>query len=228
MPRHAIYYVPQHDSPLWSFGSAAIGYDSTRGKDVAFPDHPAFRDREVRAWTEEPRRYGFHGTLKAPFELRTDADEAALISLARKFASRRKAFSIPALQVQTIGRFIALMPTTSIPALDKLAGDCVTEFDCLRASLSPQDRDRRLKTPLTPRQIEYLDRWGYPYVLEEFRFHMTLTGSLNDGPRAKMRDALTEVYESIDAPLVIDAISVCRQDARDGRFVVVERFPFRA
>jgi hypothetical protein len=40
------------------------------------------------------------------------------------------------------------------------------------------------------RQRNYLDRWGYPYVMEEFRFHMTLTGRLDSTCRWGVVDML--------------------------------------
>lgn len=35
---------------------------------------------------------------------------------------------------------------------------------------------RRRERPLSPQQEIYLARWGYPYVLEEFRFHWRANG----------------------------------------------------
>ena len=35
------------------------------------------------------------------------------------------------------------------------------------------------KSGLTDRQEALLTQWGYPYVMEEFRFHITLTGALD-------------------------------------------------
>jgi putative phosphonate metabolism protein len=226
MPRYAIYYLPEQTSPLWGFGSAAIGYDAYSGERVSFPDHPIYHSPNARAWTQEPRRYGFHGTLKAPFELSAGADELSLLALARKFAAERSTVTIPELAVRTIGSFIALVPAIDLPDLHDLAADCVRDFDGFRLPLSPEDRKRRLKAPLSPRQVEHLDTWGYPYVLDEFRFHMTLSGALDDGPRAPLRDALATLYADIAASLTIDGISVCKQASRDSRFVVLERFPF--
>src|SRR6202000_780688 len=57
----------------------------------------------------------------------------------------------------------------------------------LRARPSPDDLGRRLAAPLTERQRALLVEWGYPYVFDEFRFHMTLSNSLDD---AHERDAL--------------------------------------
>ena len=228
MPRYAVYYVPEKDSPLWKFGSSAVGYDAYTGREVAFPDHSVYRNPDARTWTEDPRKYGFHGTLKAPFELRDGADETALIVLARDFAARRKSVTLPKLEVGALGRFVALLPGASSPVLGDLAADCVRDFDPFRAPLSAEDRARRLKSPLSERQVAYLDQWGYPYVMEEFRFHMTLSGALDERPRLELLRALRELYEPFAAPFVLDGIGIFKQDGRDAPFMVLERFPFRS
>ena len=68
-PRYAIYYAPSVDDPLWRFGSQCIGYDALTGADSEVPQTAAIPRQDWLAWTQEPRRYGFHGTLKAPFHL---------------------------------------------------------------------------------------------------------------------------------------------------------------
>ncbi len=208
-----------------TFGSAAIGYDAHTGKDVPFPDHALYREPDARAWTDEPRRYGFHGTLKAPFELHEGTDESRLLAFARDFAARGGIVTIPKLAVSTLGRFIALTPAVPPPGLDRLAGDCVREFDPFRAPMSPDDRRRRLDAPLSERQVRNLEQWGYPYVMEDFRFHMTLTGALAEAPRAGLLDALEGLYAKIAAPVAVDAISISKQEARDSRFFVLARLP---
>ena len=119
--------------------------------------------------------------------MKDGATEADLIESFDRFAATPRAIPVITPVVRAISSFIAVVPEAPVPALSQLADDCVTEFERFRAPLSDHDRQRRLKSPLTPRQIEHLDRWGYPYVFEEFRFHMTLTGSL---PAAKREAVL--------------------------------------
>ena len=87
MTRYAIYYAPAASDPLWAFGSSVLGYDAARGARVAFPDHQALRAAPLEAWTAEPRKYGFHATLKPPFALAAGVDEAALVAAMRAFAA---------------------------------------------------------------------------------------------------------------------------------------------
>ena len=97
-------------------------------------------------------------------------------------------------------------------------------FDSFRAPLSAGDRERRVSAGLTPLQMELLDRWGYPYVLDQFQFHMTLAGPAPEEQRRKLRDLLWQAYRTRASSVVeIDAISVMRQDDHGARFRVLRR-----
>lgn len=225
-PRYALYAVPAPDSPLWHFGSSVIGYDAATADDVAFPAAPPCDAEDWTALTAEPRRYGFHGTLKAPFALAEGADEAELIEAVMLFAERRRAFSVTRLEVSLLKAFVALTPAERSAELEGLAADCVRHFDAFRAPLSEADMARRLKAPLTERQKAHLDAFGYPYVFEDFRFHMTLTGALPEDRRETIRDGLAGLYAPVAAPLAIDALCLFKQADRAGRFTILARFPF--
>ncbi|MEM9029320.1 MAG: DUF1045 domain-containing protein [Pseudomonadota bacterium] len=228
MLRYAIYFVPNPTSPLWAFGSSVLGYDSAAGLEVPFPAHPMFQTAEARALSEAPRKYGFHGTLKAPFELADAGDEAALCAAVEAFARDRRPVRVKDMSVVLLGSFVALVPKPQERDLEQLAGDCVTEFDRFRAPLSQADRERRLKSKLSPDQIANLDRWGYPYVFDAFRFHMSLTGPLPAHARDRVHDVMSALFEPLAGPIDIDAIAVCAQQTRDSRFVVLNRFRFGA
>jgi putative phosphonate metabolism protein len=223
--RYALYAAPPPDDPLWRFGSAVIGYDAALARDAAFPPGAPFDRPDWPALTAEPRRYGFHGTLKAPFELAEGAAEADLLEAAMIFAERRPAIVVPELTVALLKSFVALVPSAPADDLALLAADCVRDFDAFRAPISEADRARRLSSPLTERQIAQLDGYGYPYVFEDFRFHLTLTGSLPLAHQDPVRAALAEAYVPLAEPFRIDALALFRQDDRQGRFTVLARFP---
>jgi putative phosphonate metabolism protein len=221
--RYAVFYAPAPQTPLWRFGSETIGYDAVTGTDL---DQGTIPVADWHALTEEPRRYGFHATLKAPFSLRDGVAEADLLDAVAGFARARACFSVPHLQVASVGSFIALVPRERSPALDGLAADCVRAFDRFRAPLSAADRARRLKSRLSDRQIRHLEDWGYPHVFEDFRFHMTLSGPLPVDLLDAARTALAERYAPLAAGLPVEAISVFRQAERSQRFRVIGRFAF--
>lgn len=101
-------------------------------------------------------------------------------------------------------------------------------FDPFRAPLSGADRQRRLAAPLSARQVAALDRWGYPYVFEDFRFHMTLTGPLPDRTRESVRSALAALYAAVATrpALAVGSLAIFRQPARTERFRVLAQMPF--
>jgi hypothetical protein len=124
---------------------------------------------------------------------------------------------------------IALTPMGDETALNTLASRIVKEFDIFRAPLSDADIARRLKSPLTPRQHEYLMQFGYPHVHEEFRFHMTLTGPLHEEERevalAHLKAAFArEVPEPVTT---IDRICLFRQAHAADKFKRVDCAPLR-
>jgi putative phosphonate metabolism protein len=222
-PRYALYFVPAAASALYRFGAAVLGYDCFNGADVPALDDLPFRADEWRDLVAAARRYGFHATLKAPFRLAAGFDEAALIRACADFA--RGTATVPAFApvVRLLGDFVAIVPADRNDDLDRLAAACVRDFDHFRAPLDTADRERRHAAGLGPRQAEYFERWGYPYVFEDFRFHMTLTGALPAARRTPVLDALTAAFARHhgDAPVQVDRIVVARQDRPDARFAVM-------
>ena len=219
--RYAIYYMPPTGSLLWSFGSHILGYDAARSIDVPFPETAT--GLPWMQWTSDPRRYGFHATLKAPFYLTEGAGEADLIDIARQFASRRTTFEEPALQLTATSGFLGLTLKRESVRLSQLADDAVREFDVLRAPLTQADRARNRMRPLSPRQVQHLEHWGYPYVLEDFTFHMTLSNSLPAMELSQMRPLVAKLYLEIAEPLLVDAIAVFKQPTPASRFHLLER-----
>jgi len=225
-PRYAIYYAPTPDSVLHRFGSALLGYDAASSDDLPFPDGVAPDWREL---TQDPRKYGFHATLKAPISLADGRSEADLVEACGVFAGRARRIPVIEPVVDAISGFIAVIPGKRSDELQQLAADCVTEFDAFRAQLSPEDRARRKPERLTERQREYLDRWGYPYVMEEFRFHMTLTGRLNDARRGPIVAQLRERFAATGlATLAIDRIALFKQADATSRFRIIGGWPLRS
>ncbi|WFU58176.1 DUF1045 domain-containing protein [Bradyrhizobium pachyrhizi] len=225
-PRYAIYYAPSPDSALHRFGSTLLGYDAVSGDALPFPDGVTSDWCEV---TEDPRKYGFHATLKAPTALADGRSEAELLDACAAFAGRARRIPVIEPVVDAISGFIAVIPASRSDDLQQLAADCVTEFDAFRAPLTPEDRARRRPEKLTARQCDYLDRWGYPYVMEEFRFHMTLTGRLSDERRGPIVAQLRTRFAAVDLTrLAIDRIALFKQTDSASRFRIIDSWPLRA
>ncbi|MGC2777041.1 MAG: DUF1045 domain-containing protein [Bradyrhizobium sp.] len=225
-PRYAIYYAPQAATDLSEFGADLLGYDAWSGDDRRFSSTIMQAVPDWAELTADSRKYGFHATLKAPFSLKHATSEAELRMACADFAAVPRAVPVIRPIVDAISGFIAVIPGGAPPALQQLAADCVAAFDPFRAPMSPEDLARRKPELLTPRQRDYLDRWGYPYVMEEFRFHMTLTGRLSDERRRPILAMLQERFAALTlAELRIDRIVLFHQPDVGHRFRIVADWP---
>lgn len=226
-PRYALYYAPAADSALWRFGSGVLGYDALIAEDIPFAVPPGCGPEEWPDLTAEPRRYGFHATLKAPFELAQGRGEDQLRAFAHNYAAATESVALAGLSIHALGRFVALIPSEPSNALQRFAFAMVQAFEPFRAPMSEADRARRLKSPLTPAQHAYLEAFGYPYVGDAFHFHMTLTGSLAAERVDPIRLALDQAYAQAvpRGPVLIDRIALYRQDDRAGRFRLLDSHP---
>ncbi|MBV9969902.1 MAG: DUF1045 domain-containing protein [Xanthobacteraceae bacterium] len=223
-PRYAVYFVPAAQSALYRFGSALLGYDCYTGKEIDFPAALPLDPAAWREVTREPRRYGFHATLKAPFHLAYGFDEAALFDAFHLLCGSMEGAAFTPV-VAVVEGFIAIIPSGPEPTVDRLAADCVTAFDRFRAPLSEHDRERRLAARLSEQQAQNLERWGYPYVFEDFRLHLTLTGRLSAERQSHVLPFLREQFAMAcsAAAVPIDAIALLRQDDAQSRFRVLGR-----
>jgi len=224
--RFALYFTPVPGSTLARFGAEVLGYDCDTGATVARRRLDGIDAATAAAATGEPARYGFHGTLMAPFELAPGRSAGELAPALAAFARDRAPVPVGRLKVAAIGAFTALVPAGPEDAVRTFSGDCIAAFDGFRAPLSARDRERRLASRLSPRQIELLERWGYPYVFAEFRFHMTLTGRLPAPEQARWQTALAAAFAPFaQVPVEIDAVSLMRQEDRGAPFRVIAREP---
>jgi putative phosphonate metabolism protein len=223
--RFAVYFVPSPDSPLGQFGRAWLGRCADSGERVPPLEASGLDIEEARALTETPRLYGWHATLKPPFVLRDGESEAALFDALDALAARCAAVQAPPLVLQALGQFLALVPERPCAALDALAAECVVALDEFRQPPDAVELDRRRAAGLSPRQETLLVRWGYPYVIDEFRFHMTLTDPLDDVTKARVARLLDPLVSPFaQAPLCIDQLVLCRQDRIGAPFRVMKRY----
>lgn len=218
--RYAIYFAPAAGSELERFGATWLGRHSWTEATLSQPRVPGFTSARLREITRSPRHYGFHATLKAPFRLAEGRTVDDLAAAAGQFASLRSAVAAPPLKVTDLDGFIALTPSAPAPALDELAADCVRSFDCFRAPASVEEIARRRQGGLSPRQDSHLRQYGYPFVLDDFRFHMTLTERLGEQERCRLLEFLRDHAMVIESrALAIDAITVFAQESVDRPFM---------
>jgi hypothetical protein len=228
--RYALYFAPPPEGDLWRFGCEVIGRDAGTGAPL---DGFALEGCSPESWrgmTSDPRRYGFHATLKAPFPLRLDLDVGDLFDRVAEFASKSAPFDAGELCVSAIAArdrraFVALTPQGALKELRSFEASVVRDLDQLRGPVAGAGRERLGSEGLTPRQAYYRDAWGYPYVLDEFHPHFTLTNALADADRvARLLEWEFNLRVSSRA-LRIDALTLFVERGLGGEFRILRRFP---
>jgi ribose 1,5-bisphosphokinase len=221
--RYAVYFAPPFEHPLWEAGCRWLGRDARRRQLLRPP-----RCDAVKA----PWRYGWHATLKPPSRLAEGVSESAWMDAVAALARWHTRFSMPALQVATLNDFLALRPRESLPRehpLWRLADDCVTGLEPLRAPLGPDERARYLQPHFSARQRENVERHGYAHVLDDWRFHLSLTGSLSNLPAQAAdglrREARLHFQPALELPLDCDAVCVFAEPSPGQPFELIERLP---
>lgn len=218
--RFAIYYAPEPGA-LADFTAAWLGWDAATGTTCPHPEVPGL-PRPVAEITATPRKYGFHGTLKPPFRL--TGSRAALERDLAALAARLAPAEMPGLALSRLGSFLALTPQGDTAPLSRLAAEVVRGLDAHRASASEAELERRRKARLSPAQEENLLRWGYPYVMDAFRFHLTLSGRL---PPDEL-EAVAQALEPVLAPLLPTPFRVAELclfgEDHAGRFHLLHRY----
>ncbi|WP_026379269.1 DUF1045 domain-containing protein [Afifella pfennigii] len=207
--RAALYFTPAGDHPLAKAATSWLGREVTSGQSSAQAAPRNIGAEQMAEITAEPRRYGFHATLKPPFSLAAGCDLAALEAALAGFCDGREGLPLGRLEIARIGPFFALVPEAPPPGLNDFAGEIVRAFDGFRAPLTAAEIERRRPQSLSEPQRAHLMRWGYPYVFEEFRFHMTLTGPVEEARRPVIERALAEHFAGALAhPLCLDSVSI--------------------
>ena len=219
--RYALYFAPPEGADWTRLATAWLGWDMEPGAEVAPPEAPGI---DVAGITERPRKYGLHGTIKPPFRLAEGMDFEALHDGFARFCATQAPVTLDGLALTRLGRFLALTPLGETDALSALAARTVETLDPFRAPLTEAELDKRRKSGLNARQDALLTRWGYPYVMDQFRFHITLSGKLDRDTAEQVRDALLPYVEPrLPRPFAVDALTLCGEDST-GYFHELHRY----
>lgn len=227
--RYALYFTPSASDPLTLAAQRWLGRNAFTGAALEQPVVNGLDAAAQAGLTADPRRYGFHATLKAPFALAEGRSEAELLAEIGRFAAEVEPFEIPQAVVGRLGSFFALVPGDHCEPLQAFAGEVVRRFERFRAPLTSADIARRKPDELTAEERQNLVQWGYPYVFETFRFHMTLTGRVPVERRAAVEAALlTHFSDFHERPLAIEGLALFREPSRGADFTVHSLFPLAA
>jgi putative phosphonate metabolism protein len=222
--RYAIFFAPRRGNAFWAWGSEFLGRDAFTGEPLAQPLLSGIDPDRLYQVTSETRKYGLHGTLKPPFRLAQDTTRGMLRAAVAEFAATQKPFRLNGLKVSRIARFLALTPITRSKQIDALAEVAMREFDHFRGPATEPELTRRRRAGLSDRQEELLQRWGYPYVMEEYRFHMSLTGPLREGEAEPLEAAINDRFAAMLAqPLDIECLWLFEQNRVGAQVRAVEQ-----
>lgn len=205
--RFAIYFAPSATSNLWERAATWLGRDASDGGLFSGPVAGIDRNRLLNL-TQSANRYGFHATLKAPMRLVDGANESDLRAALGEFAAKHEPFDIGVPKIASLDGFLALLVEDN-DALQDFAAHVVEDFDPLRAPMSAKEQANRAGKGLSERQLELLGAYGYPYVFEEFRFHMTLTDRLAEADAHDIAVAAATWFGPVlDQKLQLDRLSL--------------------
>ena len=219
--RVALYWAPPATDSLAAAGASWLGYDAETGAAVTQPDMSGLQDA-----TAAPAGYGFHATLSPPMRLATGWTE--FITAAAELTARTPPFALPPLILDSLDGFLALREATPCPALAALAEACLRAAHPHR--LRPDDAElARRRTGLSAAEDMLLLRWGYPYVLDRWRFHMTLTRRLAPAEADILRPLADRHFSAaISRPRSVGALTVFTQAHAGAAFRIAERLSFTA
>lgn len=218
--RYALYFTPQPLSDWWEAGSQWLGRCALKGTQKVQPPVAGMSPRRLRELTAEPRRYGWHATLKAPFVLAPHVSPCELTDTVERIAQQHRCIPLDTASIAVHNNFMAFTLGTPLTTVDALASDAVQQLAPLAQPLTTADIARRRRAPLTTRQDQLMLRWGYPYVLDEFQFHMTLSNSLKSVPPSEqyaLLDAAQQHFAALPA-LQLKGIAICVEDEAGADF----------
>lgn len=222
MKRYAVYFAPRPGE----FARRAadwLGWDVTTGEARVQPDLPGL-PAPVVDLTADPRKYGFHGTIRAPFRLAPGVSPADVQTVVRDLAETTSQVVCHGLRLENLHGFLALTPVGCEAALLELGARVVEATNPLRAQLTEAEIAKRRPERLSPRQRALLETWGYPGVMEEFRFHLTLTSRLPDHQVADVARVLEQHFAPVlPKPFVIEDLCLFGEDD-EGRFHLLHRY----
>lgn len=223
MTRYAIYYAPEA-GPFADAAAAWLGWDLARGCAVRHPS----AGFDLAQITQDARKYGFHGTIKPPFRLAAGVTAQDLAQGLGKLASSLAPVRMEGLDIVDLQGFLALCPMGDGAALADLGAEVVRALDAYRAPLTPAEIARRRPETLTDRQRDLLAIYGYPFVMEEFQFHLTLTDRLDAAAMPAAHTAAVAHFSAVlPRPFVLGDLCLCGQDAA-GLFHLLHRYPLMA
>ena len=221
--RYAVYYSPSDQSELAGFGEAIL-----RRTAVQIPELDDGIGQERRRMLKRPRHYGFHATLKAPFELANGTTVEKLGDAVQALSVTLETIPLAGLRICSFNGFAALAFERQPESCAFLARRSVLELEPFRAPLSEEDYLRRNPDQLSDRQRGFLKEFGYHHILDDFDFHMTLSGELPPDPTRFLAWLDQEFRRMVSDVPLLDRLALFMQPDRESPFTRIAEYPFPA
>ena len=229
--RVAIYFLPKKNSSLENFGKNLLGRDINKKKKISLTRRQKyFINRgftyfdELKDYCEEPAKYGFHATLKAPFRLKRNVKTKNFYDVISHIAAQHSRFKIKGLKIVYSKKFTFITSRKPNKLLINLENDLVKHLDTFRAELNKTEIKKRIPDSLTFKQNKYLKEWGYPFVFDQFKFHMTLMNQNNNKLSNKQKLELEKlIYKISNNVIEFNEISLLGEN-KNGHFEEIKRF----
>ena len=187
--RLALYWAPRFRRPAarsWAPpGWAAMPRAARRCRSPGVPG------LDIAELTADPRGYGLHATLEAALPARPVLGGGGG-ARPRRWRRGWRPSTCRRWRCRTCDGFLALRESAPCPGLQALADACVEALDPCRAPARGGRAGAATPIGPDPRQEALLARSGYPYVFEEWRFHVTLTRRLTPAEKAVVLPAVTD------------------------------------
>ena len=229
--RVAIYFLPKKNSSLENFGKNLLGRDINKKKKISLTRRQkyfisrgfTFFD-ELKDYCEQPAKYGFHATLKAPFRLKRNVKTKNFYDVISHIAAQHSRFKIQGLKIVYSKKFTFITSRKPNKLLINLENDLVKHLDTFRAELNKKEIKKRIPDSLTFKQNKYLKEWGYPFVFDQFKFHMTLMNQNNNKLSNKQKLELEKlIYKISNNVIEFNEISLLGEN-KNGHFEEIKRF----
>ncbi len=183
--RYAIYYAPPKESNLEEFGRYWFGWDPLNAKLINNKQRINYLNgfgiknlKNIDKNVLIAKKYGFHGTLIPPFRLNKNYSTNLLFKKTEDIAKKFKKFKFYKFKLKKINNFYAFVQNKKNNNINKLSNRLVRELFKFRSPLTKKEIDRRNPSKLSKLQLNILYKWGYPYLMSEFSFHMTLASEV--------------------------------------------------
>lgn len=225
--RYIISFAPKSTSMFWKLGALWFGYDASRNAYTKNTLVPGMPKEHHDAAVTTARRSGFNIILTGPFQLTAGMPEELLKTTISLYCQSLSTLQTGPLSIIETAHKLSISAQEISPQVQKLADDIVLEFNAFRLPANPLPEDSPIRAALTPGQLKNLIEWGQPYIFEELKFQIPLTGRLPEKMSGPLKSFLEGRFiECLKTGFEIDNLSLFRLSGTKDPAELVDQFNF--